>query len=406
MNDEGILRGLAEQYLNIAIDQQNAENLKLHTAVNDNRMIRPVVLIDELPWSELNNDDELTLHCSDSFLREMEWYMRTILYKFRHLRADMIVRPYLPVQKVVHSTGFGFNVEEDTISTKKVNNIVSHTYHDQLSSEDDLKKIHNQVITYDREETLRRYNLLGSMVGNIIPVRVTGMDYVYCVTWDTIATLHGVSNLLIDLVDRPEFMHSVAEKITEITIDTYLQYEALDLFDPDPYSLHCTPIATSDLPRKDHKTLKDIWGRGTAQIFGTVSKQMHDEFDIEYMKRTVGRCGLVYYGCCEPLDRKIDIVEKIPNLRKISITPWANIDVAAEAINGRYVIASKPNPSSVAVGNLDKDALRQEIKRILDACRRNGCSCDIVLKDISTCGSRPQNIFEWEQTVMDLVKHY
>jgi hypothetical protein len=406
MNDEIILRGLAEQYLNIAIDPMNGENLKLHTAVNDNRMIRPVVLIDELPWSELNCDGELTLHCGDAFLREIEWQMRCTLYKFRHLRADMIVRPYLSVEKVIHSTGFGFDVDEDTISKNKDNDIVSHTYHDQLSSEDELEKFHNSVITYDREETLRRYNLLGSMVGDIIPVRITGVDYAFSVTWDTIATLRGVTNLLIDLVDRPEFMHSIVQRLTDITIDTYRQYEKLDLFDPDPHSLHCTSIATSDLPRKDHKTMRDVWGRGTAQIFATVSKKMHDEFDIEYMKKTMGQCGLVYYGCCEPLDKKIDIVEKIPNLRKISITPWANVDVASEAIAGRYVIASKPNPSSVAVGKLNKDALSQDIKRTIDACRRNGCSCDIVLKDISTCGNRPSNIFEWEKTVMEIVKNY
>ena len=133
---------------------------------------------------------------------------------------------------------------------------------------------------------------------------------------------------------------------------------------------------------------------------------MHEEFDIGYMIETVGRCGLVYYGCCEPLDNKIDIVEKIPNLRKISITPWADVDVAADAIGGKYVLSSKPNPAKVAVSRLDKEDLKREIHRILGACKRNGCNTDIVLKDISSCHGRPENIFEWEQIVMDMVKSY
>ena len=153
-------------------------------------------------------------------------------------------------------------------------------------------------------------------------------------------------------------------------------------------------------------TRKDIWGRGTAQIFASVSKAMHEEFDIEYMKQTVGQCGLVYYGCCEPLDKKIDIVEKIPNLRKIGVTPWADVNVAAEAIGKKYVVSSKPNPAAVGVAMLDKDALKKEIGAILDACKRNSCSCDITLKDISTCSNRPENIFEWEQMVMELVRNY
>lgn len=133
---------------------------------------------------------------------------------------------------------------------------------------------------------------------------------------------------------------------------------------------------------------------------------MHEEFDIEYMKRTIGSCGLVYYGCCEPLDKKIDIVEKIPNLRKISITPWADVNIAAEAIGKRYVMASKPNPAMVASGKIDKEVLRTEIGGILEAGRRNGCSFELTLKDISTCGKNPAAIFEWEQIVMDMVRNF
>ena len=172
--------------------------------------------------------------------------------------------------------------------------------------------------------------------------------------------------------------------------------------------IHCTAALCSDLPGEfDGESVKrsQIWGRGMAQIFASVSKEMHEEFDIEYMKKIMEPFGLVYYGCCEPLDRKIDIVEKIPHLRKISVTPWADVDVAAEAIGNRYVLANKPNPSSVAV-SLDEDALRAEIGRTLKACKRNGCSCDIVLKDISSAGHDVRNLIRWEQIVMEMVQGY
>ena len=114
---------------------------------------------------------------------------------------------------------------------------------------------------------------------------------------------------------------------------------------------------------------------------------------------------MVYYGCCEPLDKKIDILEQIPHLRKISITPWADINNAAEVIGNRYVIANKPNPASVS-GRLDEEALRKEISRILSACKRNGCSFDMVLKDISSVGYDVQNLIRWEQIVMEMVRNY
>ncbi len=408
--DAKILRKLAWEYSRIAFNPENAENIRLHTAVNDLKMIRPVVLIDELPWNEMNIDNELTLQCEDSYLREVECFLRANIYKNKYLPADMVVTPFIPVRKVIHSTGIGISLKEEILATDQSNHIVSHNYIDILKSEEDLEKLKTPIITYNKVETYRRYNLIGEILGDIIPVKIMGREFFYVNTWDEISMYRGVTNLLIDLADRPEFMHKIVHKLTEIKLSELEQYERLNLFDSTPYNLHCTPIHTSDLPGNHYEganvTRKNIWGRGVAQIFASVSKAMHEEFDIDYMINTVGQCGLVYYGCCEPLDKKIDIVEKIPNLRKISITPWADIVVAAQAIGKKYVLSSKPNPSSVAVGTLDIDNLKKEIGTILSSCKKNNCSCDIVLKDISSCNNRPENIFTWEKVVMDMVKNY
>jgi hypothetical protein len=101
----------------------------------------------------------------------------------------------------------------------------------------------------------------------------------------------------------------------------------------------------------------------------------------------------------------MDIVSKIRNLRKVSITPWADVNVAAEAIGKKYVLAAKPNPASVAVDRLDEAGLRKELGTILEAARRNGCACELVLKDISTCNRRPENIFAWERIAMEMVRN-
>jgi hypothetical protein len=412
MTDETtILRKLAMEYYELSQLPCNTEKRRLHFAVNDLKMIRPVVLIEELPWNEMNINDELKLRCTDSYLCEIEWFFRTTIFKFRHFPADMYVRPYLSVSKCIHSTDIGISVRQDTLSTDASNHIVSHEYFDQLGTEEDLLKLHEPIITYDREETMRRYNLLGELLGDILPVKLTGIEYFGSSSWDYIAMLRGVTNLLIDLSERPEFMHKIVGKFTDFALSSLRQYEDLGLFESDPaYDLHCTPILTHDLPQKDYDgtrklTRKDIWGRGAAQIFAAVSREMHEEFDIEYMKKTIGTCGLVYYGCCEPLDKKIDIIEKLPNLRKISITPWADVNVAAEKINRRYVLANKPNPAAVAVPVLDQDTLKKELTTIINACRRNGCNFELVLKDISTCHGRPQNIFEWEKIAMEMVQN-
>ena len=406
--DIHILRELAYAYLEASQDPSNAERRALHIASNDLHPIRPVVLIDELPWNEMNLNEELTLRCQDPAYRGAEWFFRSSLYKYRHFRADMILPPYFPIGKQIHSTGFGIETHERTLATDEANHIVAHEYQDQLETEEDLLKFHLPVISYDQEATMRQYQLFGDCFGDILPVQLKGVEYAANTTWDNIATYRGVTPLLMDLVERPEFSHQIVSRLTDCYLAMYRQYEELDLFDRNPSNLHCTPIATRDLRRREfdgtNMTLRDVWGRGAAQIFASVSKAMHEEFDIEYMKKTVGLCGLVYYGCCEPLDKKIDIVATIPNLRKISITPWADVNVAAEAIGTKYVLSAKPNPAAVAVPRLDADEVRRELTAIFSACRRNGCACDLVLKDISSCGGRPENIFEWERIAMELAQ--
>jgi len=408
--DASILRRLAREYDELAKEERNIERRKLHTAVNDLNMIRPVVLIDELPWSEMNIDNELTILCENPLLRGTEWFLRSNIYKYKRFPADMFLRPYIPVSKVIRSTGNGMGVRERILKTDEKNSIVSHEYTDQFGTDGELEKLQIPQITYDKESTMAQYEYIGDLLGDVIPVKIVGRDYHHFAPWDQISTWRGVNNLLMDLIERPEFSRKFVSRLADINLAELEQYETLGLFESDPYSLHCTPILTSDLPGKEfdgeHITRKDIWGRGTAQIFASVSKAMHEEFDIEYMKQTVGQCGLVYYGCCEPLDKKLDIVEKIPNLRKVGVTPWADVNVCAEFIGKKYVVSSKPNPACVGAARLDTDALKKEIKAILDACKRNGCSCDITLKDISTCSNRPENIFEWEKIVMDMVRNY
>lgn len=409
ISDIKTLRYLAVEYLTVLHSADNFTAYTLQKSVNDKKMIRPVVLIDELPWHELNFDRSLTLLCEDTYLREIEQYLRRSLFQYKYFRADMILTPYIPIRKIIISSGIGLEVDETTLMQENGNNIMAHEYNDILSTSEAIEKLHNDIITYDEKTTLKRYELVSNILGDILPVKLIGENYAHITTWDEISKFRGVTPLLMDLIERPEFTHDMVSKLTGIFWNRMEQYEQLGLFEAEPSNLHCTCAASDDLPMPtdgSSRKLKNVWGRGAAQIFASVGNDMHEEFDIEYMKNAIGNCGLVYYGCCEPLDKKIDIVEKIPNLRKISITPWADVDVAAEAIGKKYVMASKPNPASVAVEKLDIEVLKKEITKILDACSRNSCNVELTLKDISTLNNNPQNIIEWEKTVMDIVKNY
>ena len=108
-----------------------------------------------------------------------------------------------------------------------------------------------------------------------------------------------------------------------------------------------------------------------------------------------------YYGCCEPLDGKIDELSKIENLRKISISAWANIERAAEKMRDRYVVSLKPSPSCFAGDSFDADTVRHELTDKLKALK--GCCVEIIMKDISTVRYSPQRLWEWARIARETV---
>lgn len=405
--DRDLLRKLAGEIAEIAARPVQAENAKLYRAINALKPIRPVVLTDELPWNQLGGEGELDILCEDEYLRAVELDMRRTLYKWNHCRCDMIVEPFFRLSRVIKIPRlFGMDVIEETSAKgDKTNHIISHHYEDQIPDMESISKLKEPTIHVDDVLTEERRAILDAIFGDILPIRVTGLTYAGSFhPWDDISRLRGVQPLLYDLYDESEMMHALMRRYTDLSLKLLKMEEEMGLLDVPTPTVHCTAGYADDIPAPEGRvTRANIWGRGTAQIFASVSPAMHQAFEIEYAKEFFAGFPLVYYGCCEPLHDKIDIVEKIPNVRKISITPWADVRKAAERIGSRYVLARKPNPASVAVPVLDEAVVRREVKETLDVCRANGTPCEFVLKDISSVSYNPKNLENWARVAMETV---
>lgn len=403
-----MVRELAKQYAQLCETEENKEHYLRCRAVNDLTPQRPPVWIDEVPWNEMNFEGRLTLTCDDPFLRQMEWFFKEKLYRWEFFRADMYLSPYYPIGKAWESDGIGVKIAERTEATDSSNHIVSHHYFDELDTEEKLARLHLPHITAHPEKDAEALARAQEVLGDILPVRLCGSNVNHC-PWDDISMLRGVEPILIDMMDRPEFIHQTMEIFTQIGLAEMEQKEQLGLLDPCLESLHCTPPFTGDLPQRDavpgKARTQDVWFRAMAQMFSTVSPAAFEEFEFQYMKRLAEKCGLVYYGCCEPLDNFMPILKKLPNLRKCGVSPWSNVRKMAEELGGSYVYARKPNPANVGSG-FDEDTIRKEIRETIEACLENKCPYEFVLKDISTVAYRPQNLFRWSQVVQETIDEY
>jgi len=400
--DIEIVRELAKRFMEMALSEKQQRMNRRMRDTNDLKITRPPVLLDEIPWYQMDIDGELNCLCEDPRARSVEYSFRVALYRWKYFKADTLFEPFWRVRMSYDSTGMGISRDETIIRSDEYNNIVSHSFRDVLEDEEALEKVQIPTFTLRPDRDEANMNFMTDLLGDAMPVKLCGHDYLYFPPWDDISFLRGVEPILYDMYDRPEYLHRIMRKFTDAAIARLDFIEQYSHVDPTSVNLHCTPGLVSGLAEDGWKA---TWFRGMAQMFSTVSPEMHDEFEIQYIKPLAERFAYTYYGCCEPLDTKMEIIKKIGNLRKIGVSPWANEEICGEQIGGGYVYARKPNPAHVAI-RTDPEVIRKETEKTVKVCLKYGCPCDIVLKDISTVSHRPENLIVWAKTVSDVLDTY
>lgn len=406
------LQKLAEEWARIASSAAHGEKAILWQKLNDLQSERPMVWINEIPWHEMNFNDELTLQCTNTWARSQEDMMRKTIYQWNHMPGDMILNPWLDCPLSTHSTDFGIIEDVDLAITDSANEIVSRHFNIQIRDMEDLEKIKMPVVTHNKNATEIRFDLMNKIFGDILPVKKLGQTHIWFTPWDYLIRWWGVQEAMMDLIMRPDMVHAFYEKMVKA-----MMLELDQFVDQNLLSLDCnnTRIGsggygyTKEMPSEDFNPdwvkPNNMWGCSNAQIFSDVSPEMHWEFAIEHDQKWLERWNMTYYGCCEPLAGKGHLLKKIPNLRKVSCSPWNDTKKAIDELGKDYVISRKPSPAIFATKTFDKDLARKEIREFLEQTERN-CHVEMIMKDISTVKYDPQRLWEWEKICMEEVHEF
>jgi hypothetical protein len=148
----------------------------------------------------------------------------------------------------------------------------------------------------------------------------------------------------------------------------------------------------------DSVRLQDMWGFGESQETVGVSPRMFELFIFPYQLPILERFGLNCYGCCELLDKRWYVVQRIPRLRRVSVSPWSDRRRMAELLGDRYILSMKPNPADMAAGILDEERIRAELRRDLEITR--GCRVEVILKDVTTMLNDPRRVIRWVEIAL------
>ncbi len=406
--EKTILQELARQVAEIADRPVMGDRKKLWISHNKLERTRPVVLCDpENGWNELITENQI--QCRNSVARYWENHLRKQIFWGNEMHDDYVVEPYFNLPYVYSEKPWSV-ANATKVQTMKKTAEQGKAYHIETVLEDysQIKDITKSELSIDHKTTEQLLALAHEVFDGILEVRLNTVWFWSFGLTDDLVFLRGMEKLMFDFYDEPECVHEVMTLLCNGTMERldFLENSSLLCLNNDGSFVGSGGMGFIDtLPAADFAgkvRTKDMWGLGESQVTVGISPAMFEEFIFPYHKKLMERFGLTCYACCEPMDHRFDIVKAVPNLRRVSVSPWANKQLMADKLKHDFIYSMKPSPSHLAVPKMDETVVRNEIREALRITRDN--CVELVMKDNHTLGNNPENIKNWVRIVREEIE--
>lgn len=402
-HDRKILREAAKRVAEIAALPIQEKRRGMWYSHNRLERIRPMVLVfPEGAWRELLPQDRMC--CEDPLLRDWEWHLKHLIYHHENHHDDFVIEPHFKVPLAVRDSGWGV----ETRHRPSTDATGAWGFDPVIREPGDLAKLCFPEVVHDEAASARALERAQGIFGDILRVRQKGVAGVGFHLMGQFCQWRGLEQVMMDMVDRPEWLHEAMSFMEEGHRRLAQQLEALGLLDlnnEDDYVCSGGVGYSTELPAREYDggrvRMKDMWGFAEAQEMAQVSPEMHWEFILQYEIRLLEPFGLNTYGCCEDLTDKLDYALRIPHLRRISISPWADVARCAEKLGGSCILSWKPHPSML-VGEFSPDRVRAYLRHAMEVSR--GSVIEMILKDTHTCQHHPERFTMWTEIAQEVAE--
>ena len=405
MPDKTILRELARRYLDICHEDAQRTRRALWRRHNSLQRTRPLIYVRAFAWHEMA---ESACHCEDPLFRQYEDFFRNRLF-WHALDDDSIFEPWVTVDAVYVTPWnrlWGLPTRwiagNDPRGSKRMDPPIVHP--------EDVNRMVAPQHLIDEEATARNVAKLHDAIGDILPIDVDRAPI--CRAWSAdisthLAQLRGIDQLMIDMLERPEWLHEVLTFMRDAILRVHEEAERAGDWRLSAHENQAMPYAEElddPAPNSASVSPEKLWWFCASQETTLVGPDLFDEFMLQYQRPIIERFGLLAYGCCEDLTLKIPLLKQIPNLRRIAVSPMADVAKCAEQIGPDYVLSYRPSPSDMVGYGFDADRIRRILRGDLAACREHNCHVDITLKDVETVQGDPTRVRRWVEITREVIE--
>lgn len=400
--DKKVLRELATKWMELANLPIMAERKRLWTALKDLKSQRPMILFESQTIQNFVFEDELV--CKDKYLREVEKQLRWTIRHAEQIGDDIVVNPQFWMEWDIEISDYGVNIEKNSVHKS-----IGYSFNNPIESSEDILKLIPRTFKVNRTQTLHKKNLLEDIIGDIIPIKLHGTQCIFVGLTQTLFTMIGMEQMMLWLYDNPKALHQIMEYLCNDRINLYswLVREKLAGLNSDSmYIGSGSPGFVSSLPSADFNgnvELKHLWVWMESQESVSISPSLFKDVFLPYMAKICKDFGLVYYGCCEPLhDRWQIIADAITNIRAVSVSPWSDLRQMGEMLGDKIVFSRKPNPAAISGITPDWISLRNDIKDTLNAAKN--CNIEFIFRDVYDVNGDNNRICKWVEMARGLIQ--
>jgi len=392
VNERRYLRSLAQRQADIAALPVMEQRRRLWTDMNDGKPgARPPFVIES--WTfDRDFMPESIYQCKSEYGRRLE---NGFLRNIRHheiLNDDHVCPDTLDMGWHVWCNEYGIDIPT---TYAKDSEGVTMGYHFDCpikDLKDGFEMVKPSTFGVNRDSTMAEKQFLEETFGDILPVTLRSGTFGNNYLTQRLMRLMSMENFFLAMYDCPDTLHALMSLLRDnaIRMARWAEAEGLLVLNNGNQSTCGTCFNfTTLLPKAPvapgQVKLSDMWSGMDSQETVGVSPELFHEFCFPYYRDLAAMYGLVYWGCCEPADPIWETsLCKLPNLKAVSISRWANQSYMAEALAGKGIVFSrKPNPNLLGLDvKLNEEAWAKEIRETLEITAGKNIPLEFVVRDV------------------------